>query len=54
MGKGLAATVTNLEEIREYGKNTNLLNQKLPDGEWKSALAIMKKTSDCGVSGGAS
>lgn len=42
MGKGLAATVTNLEEIREYGKNTNLLNQKLPDGEWKSALAIMK------------
>lgn len=43
MGKGLAATVTNLEEIREYGKNTNLLNQKLPDGEWKSALALMKK-----------
>lgn len=43
MGKGLAATVTNLEEIREYGKNTNLLNQKLPDGEWKSALTIMKK-----------
>lgn len=43
MGKGLAATVTNLEEIREYGKNTNLLNQKLPGGEWKSALAIMKK-----------
>lgn len=43
MGKGLAATVTNLEEIREYGKNTNLLNQKLPDSEWKSALAIMKK-----------
>lgn len=43
MGKGLAATVTNLEEIREYGRNTNLLNQKLPDGEWKSALAIMKK-----------
>ena len=43
MGKGLAATVTNLEEIREYRKNTNLLNQKLPDGEWKSALAIMKK-----------
>ena len=43
MGKGLAATVTNLEEIREYGKNTNLLNQKLPDSEWKSALALMKK-----------
>ncbi len=43
LGEGLEATVTTLEEIREYGKNTNLLNQKLPDGEWKSALAIMKK-----------
>ena len=29
MGEGLNATVTNLEEIREYGKNTNLLNRKL-------------------------
>mgnify|MGYP001355424436 CR=1 FL=1 len=50
MGKGLAATVTNLEEIREYGKNTNLLNQKLPESQillchllTGSALAIMKK-----------
>lgn len=43
MGEGLAATVTNLEELREYGKNTNLLNQKLTDGEWKEALGLMKK-----------
>ena len=54
MGKGLAATVTNLEEIREYGKNTNLLNQKLPDGEWKSALTIMKKHQIVEYPGGAS
>lgn len=43
MGQGLSATVTNLEELREYGKNTNLLNQKLTDGEWKEALSLMKK-----------
>lgn len=43
MGKGLSATVTNLEELREYGKNTNLLNQKLTEGEWNEALRIMKK-----------
>lgn len=43
MGQGLSATVTNLEEYREYGKNTNLLNQKLTDGEWKEALSLMKK-----------
>lgn len=43
MGQSLGATVTNLEEYREYGKNTNLLNQKLTDGEWKEALSLMKK-----------
>ncbi len=43
MGNGLEAMVTNLEEIREYGKNTNLLNQKLTDNEWKEALGLMKK-----------
>lgn len=43
MGKGLSATVTNLEELREYGKNTNLLNQKLTESEWNDALRIMKK-----------
>ncbi len=29
LGEGLEATVTNLEELRTYGKNTNLLNRKL-------------------------
>lgn len=43
MGSGLEATVTNLEELREYGKNTNLLNQKLTDSEWKDALGLMKR-----------
>lgn len=43
MGQSLGATVTNLEEFREYGKNTNLLNQKLTDAEWKEALGLMKK-----------
>ena len=43
MGQSLSATVTNLEEYREYWKNTNLLNQKLTDGEWKEALSLMKK-----------
>lgn len=43
MGQSLSATVTNLEEYREYGKNTNLLSQKLTDGEWKEALSLMKK-----------
>ena len=43
MGKGLSATVTSLEEIREYGKNTNLLNQKLTDNEWREALSLMKR-----------
>lgn len=43
MGQSLGATVTNLEEYREYGKNTNLLRQKLTDGEWKEALSLMKK-----------
>lgn len=43
MGEGLAATVTNLEEFREYGKNTNLLNIRLTDGDWREALGLMKK-----------
>lgn len=43
LGEGLSATVTNLEEIREYGKNTNLLNRKLTDAEWKEALYLMSK-----------
>lgn len=43
MGNGLGATVTTLEEIREYGRNTNLLNQKLTDTEWREALTLMKR-----------
>ncbi|XCP86672.1 DUF4194 domain-containing protein [Roseburia hominis] len=42
MGEGLRATVTNLEEIREYGKNTNLINRKLTNQEWQEALTLMK------------
>ena len=40
---GLNATVTTLEEIREYGKNTNLLNRKLTLAEWREALYLMSK-----------
>lgn len=43
MGDGLSATATNLAEIREYGKNTNLLCAKLPDLEWNEALSLMKR-----------
>ena len=43
LGEGLKATVTNLAEIREYGKNTNLINYKLTMGEWKEALYVMSK-----------
>lgn len=43
MGQGLSATVTNLAELRQCGKDTNLLNQKLTDGEWKDAIRLMKR-----------
>lgn len=43
LGEGLNATVTTLEEIREYGKNTNLLNRKLMLAEWREALYLMSK-----------
>lgn len=39
----MKATVTNLAEIREYGKNTNLINYKLTMGEWKEAFYVMSK-----------
>lgn len=42
MGEGLNATVTNLAEIREYGKNTNLLPGRLTAQEWQAALNLMK------------
>ena len=43
LGEGLNATVTNLAEIREYGKDTNLINEKLTMAEWKDALYVMSK-----------
>lgn len=42
MGEGLNATTTNLTEIREYGKNTNLITRKLTKQEWQEALVLMK------------
>lgn len=42
MGEGLRATVTNLAEIREYGKNTNLLPEKLNTQEWYAALNLLR------------
>ena len=42
MGEGLNATTTNLTEIREYGKNTNLITRKLTVQEWQEALVLMK------------
>lgn len=43
LGDGLNATVTDLKEIREYGKNTNLLNRKLASAEWREALYLMNR-----------
>ena len=42
LGDGLQATVTNLREIREYGKNTNLLNRRLTTQEWQEAVGQLK------------
>lgn len=42
MGEGLHATTTNLAEIREYGKNTNLITRRLTLQEWQDALMVMK------------
>ncbi|MDO4294427.1 MAG: DUF4194 domain-containing protein [Eubacteriales bacterium] len=42
MGEGLSATVTCLEEIREYGRSTNLLPGRLTAQEWQTALNVMK------------
>jgi hypothetical protein len=43
LGEGLNATVTTLREIREYGRNTNLLTRKLTVAEWREALYVMSK-----------
>ena len=37
MGEGLNATTTDLAEIREYGRNTNLITRKLTNQEWSDA-----------------
>lgn len=42
MGEGLRATTTTLAEIREYGKNTNLITRRLTAQEWQDALLLMK------------
>lgn len=42
LGEGLHAPVTTLAEIREYGKNTNLITRKLSSSEWKEALYLMR------------
>lgn len=42
MGEGLNATVTNVREIRESGRNTNLLTRKLTQQEWQEALIMLK------------
>ncbi len=42
MGEGLNATVTTLQEIREYGYDTNLLTGRLTAQEWQEALVLLK------------
>ncbi len=42
MGEGLNAPVTTLKEMREYGKNTNLIVRKLKADEWKASLYPMR------------
>lgn len=42
MGSSLDTTITNLQEIRERGRDTNLLNMRLTAAEWYDALNVMK------------
>ena len=35
MGEGLNAPLTTLKEIREYGRNTNLITEKLTQAQWE-------------------
>lgn len=42
MGEGLNAPLTTLKEIREYGKNTNLITEKLTQIQWRDALYLMR------------
>lgn len=43
MGEGLHATTTSLKEIREFGKDTNLLPERLNLGDWKESLTVMRR-----------
>lgn len=43
MGNGLDATITTLSEIREYGRNANILTKKVPAQEWQEALAVLRQ-----------
>lgn len=42
MGEGLNAPLTTLKEIREYGRNTNLITEKLTQAQWREALYLMR------------
>ena len=42
MGEWLNAPLTTLREIREYGKNTNLITEKLTQAQWREALYLMR------------
>lgn len=42
MGEGLNAPVTNLAEIREYGMDTSLLPDRVPEQDWNEALGTLK------------
>lgn len=42
MGEGLNAPLTTLKEIREYGKNTNLITEKLTQAQWRGVLYLMR------------
>lgn len=42
MGEGLNAPLTTLKEIREYGRNTNLITEKLIQAQWREALYLMR------------
>ena len=51
MGEGLHATVTSLKEIRECGRNTNLLSGKITNQEWQEALSLFKTHQIIEISG---
>lgn len=42
MGEGLEAPLTTLKEIREYGRDTGLITEKLTQAQWRDALYLMR------------